>query len=59
MLRQDTPRQIGAGLEKARITLTLRERAASVVDQYANARIMAVEYRDEIFPAQKSLRTDV
>jgi len=39
-----------AGLEKTRIALTLRERAASVVDQYANARLMAVEYRDEILP---------
>jgi len=39
-----------AGLEKARIALTLRERAASVVDKYANARLMAVEYRDEILP---------
>ncbi len=36
--------------EKTRIALTLRERAASVVDQYANAKLMAVEYRDEILP---------
>jgi len=39
--------------EKLRIALTLRERAASVVDQYANARLMAVEYRDEILPRAK------
>src|SRR5216684_5041202 len=32
-----------AGQEKRRIALTLRERAASAVDQYANARLMAVE----------------
>jgi outer membrane protein, heavy metal efflux system len=39
--------------EKKRIALTLRERAAVVVDQYANARLMAVEYRDEILPRAK------
>ena len=42
-----------AGQEKKRIVLTLRERAASVVDQYANARLMAVEYRDEMLPRAK------
>lgn len=42
-----------AELEKKRITLTLRERAAAVVDQYANARLMAVEYRDEMLPRAK------
>ena len=42
-----------AGLEKKRIALTLRERAASVVDQYANARLMAAEYRDEMLPRAK------
>jgi cobalt-zinc-cadmium efflux system outer membrane protein len=41
------------GQEKKRIALTLRERAASVVDQYANARLMASEYRDEILPRAK------
>ena len=40
----------GAELEKQRIALTLRDRAATVVDQYANAKLMAVEYRDEILP---------
>jgi cobalt-zinc-cadmium efflux system outer membrane protein len=42
-----------AGQEKKRIALTLRERAASAVDQYANARLMAVEYRDEMLPRSK------
>src|SRR6267378_1339618 len=36
--------------EKRRIGLTLRERAASAIDQYANARLMTVEYRDAILP---------
>jgi len=41
--------------EKRRVTLTLRERAASAVDQYANARLMAAAYRDEMLPrAQKA-----
>jgi outer membrane protein, heavy metal efflux system len=39
--------------EKLRIALTLRERAASAVDQYANARLMAVEYRDGMLPRAK------
>lgn len=42
-----------AGQEKKRISLTLRERAASAVDQYANARLMAIEYRDEMLPLAK------
>jgi outer membrane protein, heavy metal efflux system len=42
-----------AGQEKKRISLTLRERAASAVDQYANARLMAMEYRDEMLPLAK------
>jgi cobalt-zinc-cadmium efflux system outer membrane protein len=42
-----------AAEEKKRISLTLRERAASAVDQSANARLMAVEYRDEILPRAK------
>jgi len=36
--------------EKQRIALTLRERAASAVDQYASARLMAIEYRDGMLP---------
>ena len=39
--------------ERKRVSLTLRERAASAVDQYANARLMAVEYRDEVLPRAK------
>jgi outer membrane protein, heavy metal efflux system len=39
--------------EKQRIGLTLRDRAASAVDQYSNARLMAVEYRDAILPRAK------
>jgi outer membrane protein, heavy metal efflux system len=39
--------------EKQRIALTLRERAASAVDMYANARLMATEYRDAILPRAK------
>jgi outer membrane protein, heavy metal efflux system len=39
--------------ERIRVALTLRERAASVVDQYANAKLMAMEYRDEILPHAK------
>jgi outer membrane protein, heavy metal efflux system len=39
--------------EKKRIALTLRDRAASAVDQYANARLMALEFRDEILPRAK------
>jgi cobalt-zinc-cadmium efflux system outer membrane protein len=39
--------------EKKRIALTLRERAASVVDQYANARLMATQYRDDMLPRAK------
>jgi cobalt-zinc-cadmium efflux system outer membrane protein len=42
-----------ADQEKRRIALTLRERAASAVDQYANSRLMAVEYRDEMLPRAK------
>jgi cobalt-zinc-cadmium efflux system outer membrane protein len=44
-----------AQLEKQRIQLLLRERAASVLDQYATARIVATQYRNEILPrAQKA-----
>jgi cobalt-zinc-cadmium efflux system outer membrane protein len=39
--------------ESQRVALTLRERAASVVDQYANARLMAEQYRDNILPLAK------
>ena len=36
--------------EKRRIALTLRERAASVLDQYSNARLMVEQYGREILP---------
>lgn len=39
-----------AKLEQDRVSLTLRERAATVVDEYANARLMATEYRQEMLP---------
>ena len=39
--------------EKRRIALTLRDRAASAVDQYANAKLMVTEYRDAILPRAK------
>jgi cobalt-zinc-cadmium efflux system outer membrane protein len=42
-----------ADQERRRIALTLRDRAAAAVDQYANARLMAVEFRDEIVPRAK------
>jgi cobalt-zinc-cadmium efflux system outer membrane protein len=42
-----------ANAEKQRVALTLRERAAAVVDQYANARLMAEQYRDDILPLAK------
>ena len=43
--------------EKRRIALTLRERAASVLDQYSNARLMAEQYRIEILPRAKKAYT--
>src|SRR5256885_5734506 len=36
--------------EKRRVALTLRERAASVLDQYSNARLMVEQYVREILP---------
>jgi len=42
-----------AQAEKDRVALTLRERAAAVADQYANARLMAERYRDAILPLAK------
>jgi cobalt-zinc-cadmium efflux system outer membrane protein len=42
-----------AQLEKQRVALTLRERASNVLDQYANAQLMAVEYRDAMLPRAK------
>jgi cobalt-zinc-cadmium efflux system outer membrane protein len=48
--REDIAR---AGAEKQRVTLTLRERAAAMAEQYANARLMAQQYRDGILPLAK------
>lgn len=42
-----------AKLEKQRVALALRERASSVLDQYANDKLMAVEYRDAMLPRAK------
>ena len=42
-----------AQLEKQRVALTLRERAASILDEYANAKLAAVSYRDDILPRAK------
>jgi cobalt-zinc-cadmium efflux system outer membrane protein len=36
--------------EETRVELTLRERTAMVLDQYASARVMADEYREGILP---------
>jgi len=45
--------------EKRRIALTLRERAASVLDQYSNARFDGGAIRIEILPrAQESIHAD-
>lgn len=43
--------------EKRRIALTLRERAATVLDQYSNARLMVEQYRAEILPRAKRAYT--
>jgi cobalt-zinc-cadmium efflux system outer membrane protein len=46
-----------AQFEKRRIALSLRERAATVFDEYANAKLMASEYRQEILPrSEKAYR---
>ncbi|HTP68990.1 MAG TPA: TolC family protein [Dongiaceae bacterium] len=46
-----------ARLEKQRVALTLRQRAATVLDEYANAKLMATQYRDEILPRSKRAYT--
>lgn len=43
--------------EKRRIALTLRERAATVLDQYSNAHLMVEQYRTEILPRAKRAYT--
>ena len=42
-----------AQLEKQRIQLVLRERAASILDEYATAKVIAMQYRESILPAAK------
>jgi len=42
-----------AQLEKQRVALALRRRASSVIEQYANSRLTASEYRDAILPRAK------
>jgi outer membrane protein, heavy metal efflux system len=42
-----------AQLEKQRVALTLRERAANILDEYANGKMMALGYRDEMLPRAK------
>jgi cobalt-zinc-cadmium efflux system outer membrane protein len=46
-----------ANREKQRIALTLRDRAASTVDEYSSARLTALEYRNEILPRAKKAYT--
>jgi len=46
-----------ARLEQQRVALTLRERASTVVDEYANAKLMASEYREEMLPRAKKAYT--
>jgi len=46
-----------ANLEKQRVSLTLRDRAATAADQYANAKLVALEYREEMLPRAKKAYT--
>jgi cobalt-zinc-cadmium efflux system outer membrane protein len=46
-----------AKLEMQRVALTLRQRAATVLDEYANARLMAVEYQEELLPRARKAYT--
>jgi cobalt-zinc-cadmium efflux system outer membrane protein len=46
-----------AKLEMQRVSLTLRQRATSVLDEYANAKLMVVEYREELLPRAKKAYT--
>lgn len=40
-------------LEKQRVQLVLRERAASILDQYATSKTVAAQYRDQMLPLAK------
>ncbi len=42
-----------ARLETQRVRLTLRQRSTTVLDEYANARLMAEEYHEELLPRAK------
>jgi outer membrane protein, heavy metal efflux system len=42
-----------AQLERQRVQLVLRERASSVLDEYATATVIATQYRESILPAAK------
>ncbi len=44
-------------LEQQRVQLMLRERAASLLDQYGTSKIIATQYRDEILPRAKKANT--
>lgn len=44
-------------LEKQRVQLVLRERAASILDQYATSKAVAVQYRDQMLPLAKKANT--
>jgi len=46
-----------AQLEKQRVQLLLRERAASLLDQYATAKVVATQYREQILPLAKQANT--
>ena len=43
--------------EQKRVELILRDRAATMVDRFASARIMAAEYREEILPRARKAYT--
>ena len=44
-------------LEKQRIQLQLRERASTLLDQYATAKVIATQYREQILPLAKKANT--
>jgi cobalt-zinc-cadmium efflux system outer membrane protein len=45
--------KLSAEAEKQRISLSLQTRAAMAIERFANARIMAEQYRDDILPLAK------
>ena len=46
-----------AQLEELRVALMLRQRAASTLDLYSTAKVMATQYRDEMLPRAKKAYT--